>query len=196
MSCTKQIKTYVNQLGEMNEKYGSILEDEEFLKVIDEKLDETRHKYDIILETVKYMENAKAKLTSRYIEPISKAFNKYYGYICENEADEYSVDANINVTKEELGERRNSASLSQGYRDLVDVALRMSLVDAMYTGEKPFIVLDDPFMNLDTNKLDKAKCFLYNLANDYQVIYFTCHKSRAGQQSVSAITLTTLPYRV
>ena len=49
----------------------------------------------------------------------------------------------------------------------------------MYDEEKPFIILDDPFVNLDTEKMSKAKEMLNRLASDYQVIYFTCHESRA-----------------
>ena len=125
------------------------------------------------------METAKERLTSRYMNPIADAFKKYYGYISEGDLDDYNIDANINITKNEFGERRNTASLSRGYRDLIDVALRMALVDAMYEDEKPFVVLDDPFVNLDTEKMNRAKDFLEKLSSDYQVIYFTCHDSRA-----------------
>lgn len=173
------IKTYVNQLGELGEKLEAIQEDEESLKAISEKLVESRHKYDIITQTVKFMETAKERLTSRYMNPISESFKKYYGYISEGDLEDYNIDANINITKNEFGERRNTTSLSRGYRDLIDVALRMALVDAMYEEEKPFVILDDPFMNLDTEKINKAKEFLSKISNDYQVIYFTCHDSRA-----------------
>lgn len=175
----KLIRNYVNQLDGLRENLDSITEDEQQLSLISDKIDESNHKYDIILETVKYMEMAKAGLTARYMTPVSDAFKKYYGYICEEESDLYTIDANINVTKKEYGERRSIANLSKGYRDLIDIALRMALLDAMYLEEKPFVVLDDPFVNLDTEKINKAKEFLNKIAKDYQVIYFTCHESRA-----------------
>ncbi len=37
---------------------------------------------------------------------------------------------------------------------------------------------DDPFVNFDDEKLEKAKRLLQNLGNRYQIVYFTCHKSR------------------
>jgi len=54
----------------------------------------------------------------------------------------------------------------------------MAMVDAMYDMEKPFLIFDDPFVNLDESRLAGAMKFLDNIAKDYQVIYFSCHKSR------------------
>lgn len=35
--------------------------------------------------------------------------------------------------------------------------MRFALVDAMYPGEKPFLILDDPFVNLDDEKLARGR---------------------------------------
>ena len=58
--------------------------------------------------------------------------------------------------------------------------MRMALVDAMYREEKPMVVFDDPFVNLDREKTEAALKFLEEIGKEYQVIYFTCHESRAG----------------
>ena len=54
----------------------------------------------------------------------------------------------------------------------------MAFIDAMYEEEKPFIVLDDPFINLDPPKVEGGMRFLEAIARDHQVLYFTCHESR------------------
>lgn len=149
------------------------------LDSIDEKLEELGHKYDIIKSTADYLARAKDLLSSRYMDPINDAFVRYYSYITTEYLDGYELDAEINVTRQEMGHKRAQYSLSKGYQDLVDVALRMSLVDVMYKGEKPWIILDDPFVNLDTDKLTQVKEFIEEIAKEYQVIYFTCHESRA-----------------
>ena len=92
---------------------------------------------------------------------------------------EFQLDANIHMTKRAFGEARDVEAYSNGSRDLVDICLRMALVDAMYHDEKPFVILDDPFVNLDENRTKRALTFLKEVASDYQVIYFTCHTSRA-----------------
>ena len=42
----------------------------------------------------------------------------------------------------------------------------------------PFIVFDDPFVNLDDNNISGAMCFLKNISKEYQVIYMTCSEGR------------------
>jgi len=74
--------------------------------------------------------------------------------------------------------------LSVGYQDLIGVALRFALADAMYPEEKPFLILDDPFVNFDSQKLARAKQLLDEVAERYQIIYFTCHESRGLNENV------------
>ena len=40
------------------------------------------------------------------------------------------------------------------------------------------IILDDPFVNYDEDKIEKALDQLTQLAKERQILYFTCHKSR------------------
>ena len=64
------------------------------------------------------------------------------------------------------------------YCDHSDHGMRLALVEAMYEEQKPFLILDDPFVNLDENRTKGAMRFLTEIAKEYQVIYFTCHGSR------------------
>ena len=54
----------------------------------------------------------------------------------------------------------------------------MAMIEVMYEDEKPFLLFDDPFVNLDGEKLQRALAFLQQISESYQVIYFTCHESR------------------
>ena len=54
----------------------------------------------------------------------------------------------------------------------------MAMVDAMYEQDKPFLVFDDSFVNLDDEKMRHALTFLKEVGKEYQVIYFTCRENR------------------
>jgi uncharacterized protein YhaN len=58
------------------------------------------------------------------------------------------------------------------------ICTRFALVKAMFKGEQPFLILDDPFVNLDKNKIKNALAFLNELSKEHQLLYFTCHESR------------------
>ena len=57
--------------------------------------------------------------------------------------------------------------------------MRMALIDAMYRKERPFIIIDDMFVNFDNDKLDMTLSLLNDISKEYQIIYFTCNESRA-----------------
>ena len=80
---------------------------------------------------------------------------------------------------EEYGEGYEIGYLSKGYQDLVNICLRLSLVESIFKKEKPILILDDPFVNLDKTKLLKAKKMLEEISKEYQVLYLVCHESRA-----------------
>ena len=95
-------------------------------------------------------------------------------------ASESVMDTSFKVKLREGGKTQHPESLSQGWRDAVQLCIRLSLADALYAeGEKPPIILDDPFVNLDEQRLTAAKQLLATLSNKYQILYFTCHHSRS-----------------
>ena len=124
------------------------------------------------------MEESKQSFTAKYMEPVMSGFKKYFNVITNNSADEYRIDADTNLTVIEQNLPRNIDSLSAGRQDLVGICLRMALVNAMYKEEKPFLIFDDPFVNLDDNNIKGGMKLLDEIAKDYQVIYFTCSESR------------------
>lgn len=135
-------------------------------------------KYDHVLKARVYLGLAKESITAKYADPIMKSFSSYYEMLTNSSAERFRMDANTSVTVEESGKQRNTNTLSSGYRDLIGICLRVALVDAMYKEESPVLIMDDPFANLDDEKLIAGKKFLEQIAHKYQVIYFTCSNSR------------------
>ena len=138
-----------------------------------------QQKYHHILKVQEYLVKAKESITNRYSAPRLKSFCEYYGMITKKSVEQFHIDANINITKNEQGKQREMSTLSSGYRDLIGICLRVALVDAMYQEERPILIMDDPFTNLDDAKMKEAKNFLEYVAKRYQVIYFTCSSERS-----------------
>ena len=88
------------------------------------------------------------------------------------------IDIDMNVTIEEKSGEKQTEYYSKGYRNLFEICKRFALTDVLFTSEKPFIILDDPFYNLDDEKLISALKLVKNLSEEYQILYFVCHESR------------------
>lgn len=142
------------------------------------RIEEYSSRVEIYDKTVEYLQKAKENLSSRYIVDMKNSFERRFAELTDNSA-EIGIDANLSVKLRAEGGARKSESFSAGWQTAISLCLRLSLIDALYEGERPFIVLDDPFVNLDDTKLARALEMLRRLATDTQIIYLTCHTSRS-----------------
>jgi len=186
----QQADTKIEELKTAKAQYTKQMEDlQEQLDLRDEKQAELGEqlyqqekdtkKYAIVRWTQEYLTKAKEQFTARYMDPIANGFAKYYQMLTGDDSHAWVIDANINLKMKEQGELRDTRWLSAGYQDLLGVCMRLALVDTMYKEEKPFLILDDPFVNLDAKKVEAGNQLLLEVAKEYQVIYFTCHDSRS-----------------
>ena len=115
--------------------------------------------------------------------PLRKGLREYLSLIYEKEDSEliaknFSLDMDLSVQFNYHGSTKEEGYLSAGYKDLVAFCSRLALIDALYQNEKPLLVLDDPFTDLDEDKISEALKLLRDIAKNRQVLYFTCHQSR------------------
>lgn len=89
-----------------------------------------------------------------------------------------NIDINLDVKIDVKGSKKELKYFSAGYKDLIYICMRFSLINALFNEELPFVILDDPFVNLDDNKTKRALHLLNELSREYQIIYFICNKSR------------------
>lgn len=175
----KNISDYSSRIESANNQRDALSEEEARAACLESELENDLQKLDIIAKTQKYLDIAKESFTARYMEPVMEGFRIYYGLIDKDASNLYQLDANMDMSKKELGNNRDIRMLSSGYRNLVGLSMRMALVNAMYQHEKPFVVFDDPFIYMDNDMSKKAKDFITEVSKNYQVIYFTCNDSRA-----------------
>jgi len=162
--------------------YESELEMRDELLMKRAELEETLKKYEenysTILLTKKYLMTARDNMTAKYLGKTKSSFEEYTKTISGITGEEFLMDTDFGVSKMDSGATRPIDAYSRGTRDLYNIAARLALVDSLYEGEKPFVVLDDPFCSFDDKKSKSALTLLKKFAKDRQIIYFTCSKSR------------------
>ena len=174
-------RLYADYRDDLNKKAAQLDEMDELRETLDglsEEQAKEKTKLSGIQNARKYLEKAKAEVVSRYSAPILASFEKNMKFIDPQHPVRYRIDTNMQVTVDAEGLQRESELFSAGYRDLMGFCLRLAFIDAVFTGEKPMLILDDPFTNLDDEKTQKARELVREISKDYQVLYFTCSASR------------------
>lgn len=133
----------------------------------------------LLKRTIQLITEAKANLATRYLSKVEQLFNRYMNLWLNNDAIRGVLDINFNVNIEENNKLHVAQGYSAGYCDMIDFCMRLALVDTLFEEEQPFLILDDPFVNLDENRLEKALELLNVMAASKQIIYFVCHPIRA-----------------
>lgn len=148
----------------------------EIERLLDDKKQAEQEKK-ILDKTTDLLKLAKEKLDANYSDPMKNGFNKYVEML--GGKLNLLINTDLEVSIDESGQTHESIYLSEGYKDMVNFCSRMALVDALFKDVKPPVILDDPFVNLDDDKVPKALKLVKDIANENQVLYFACHQSRA-----------------
>ena len=170
-----------NQIKNQIEVLENKIDDNEYLESdiskLKEEIDNLEEKYKILKRTEELLKESKESFSSSYLKSMIVGFNKYLSIIDAKEL-KTAVDTNLDVKIEVNGSQKEIINFSAGYKDLIYICMRFSLIDALFQDETPFVVLDDPFVNLDEIKTSKALEIMNEFAKKYQVIYFSCNSSR------------------
>ena len=148
------------------------------LALAEEKLEKQQDTYELLMDTMIALENAEQRLKDQYIAPIKGRFSVYVQALEKVLDEKVSMDKNFRIVFERGGQSRSDRYLSAGEKSVCALCMRLALIDNMYEGEQPFILMDDPFVHLDAIHLERAKKLLHELSERRQILYFCCHESR------------------
>ena len=191
----RNIEVISKEKEKLIEEYEAILELSDKAKDLEMEIEKALDKYQKIEKTRDYLRKAKDNFLSKYLNPVKKNFDHYYKVLSSNEipsnelssnefsssakySDSISMDTDVTLLVMDEGRQREISYMSDGIKSLMGLALRFALCDAIFKNEKPFILLDDPFTDLDDDNLLRAKRLVKDMAKDYQVIYLSCSKAR------------------
>ena len=171
-----ELKSHIGRLAADAERLPEI---EATVRTLEEELVLARANSNTIANTAQFLEEAKSGLSTRYLADMQNSFSSLLQTLMDGNTPESVMDTSFKVKLLQGGKTQHPESLSQGWRDAVQFCVRLSLADALYAeGEKPPIILDDPFVNLDERRLEAAKRLLVSLSGKYQILYLVCHAER------------------
>ena len=127
----------------------------------------------------KLLEQAKENLQTSYLGPIRQQFDRYMKLLMDESSEKILMTADLEVSLERYGQSRELGYFSAGQTDVVMLCMRLALVDALFRDVEPFVILDDPFVNLDDSRTAQALALLRELAKEKQILYLVCHSSRS-----------------
>ena len=176
--CRGQLTRAKHRTEDLRRQIRECLDSEEQLADLRKELATLRQQYDTCVRTASFLEEARSSFNSRYMNPFLRSFRRHYGMLTGESAQDLQTDADFGISVMSEGLPRDPSLMSEGTRDLISLCRRMAMIDAMYPGEKPFLVLDDPFSNLDDERVKGGMRFLRDASLEYQILYLTCHESR------------------
>ncbi len=130
-----------------------------------------------ITHALQFLQTSEDALSTRYLGAMQESFYRYLTMLMGEGVPDALMDNQFNIRLQGAGQARTMESFSRGWRDAVQFCVRLSLSEALYAeGETPFLMLDDPFVNLDDTRFRAARKMLDALAKKYQILYFACRK--------------------
>ena len=157
------LETPINRAG-LKQLYNNLLKDRDEMEYIIYCAD----------SAIYHLGEGREQLLNNYAPPLKESMAGYMKALSYGKSKlSAGLDKDLNLYIEADGEPRDLGYFSHGLQDLAYFALRMSMLDLIYKTERPFIILDEPFVNYDDRHMEMARALLNKIAKDKQIIYMT-----------------------
>ena len=177
--------TIDSQLWQLRQKRDSLRKEVERISKLDDKMadlkeqkEEAEKKCMLLDRTMDLLDQAKDNLANSYVNKVESSFINYAKLLLDTESNHILIDKDLNVYVDEYGASREIKSFSMGVIDRIMICMRLALVDTLFKEEKPFLIFDDPFVNLDDEHTKKVLSILNKIAKNKQIVYLVCNSSR------------------
>lgn len=139
-----------------------------------EKQNAIEEKLSLLEKTNQFLLQAKENVSERFVGPINLQLKEFLQSF-DMRGREYVIDTNFEIKESAESGLKAFEHSSQGYQDILSLAMRFLLIKMVFKGERPFVVLDDSFVNLDGQNFEKAQKIVNEFARDYQILYICCN---------------------
>lgn len=176
--CIRKISLCQSQIRQKQDIADSSQSLEDKVSQLKQKIADYQERYRILSLTKHYLSKARQDFTDNYLRSIEKNFNRYARILQKDLLLNASMNSDFHILVPDNGVLRETDWYSQGTRDLIDLCSRLSIIEDLFSDESPFLVMDDPFVNLDDRSFQQLSVILHDIADKWQILYFTCHSSR------------------
>ena len=146
----------------------------------DERIEELKKQHKAYYVALKAIENASDNLRLEISPRLGEYSTSLMEIMTNKKYTSFDVTNGLKVTfKDALGTNKSVDFLSGGTRDLTYIAVRMALIDMLYT-EKPPICFDESFAHQDNVRAQAMMNAIHSLSEEgHQSFIFTC-RAREG----------------
>ena len=154
------------------------------MKISPEEAEDARCQFDRILEEGNCYKRIEKTLTqvspnvSNSLDQLSRRTAEIFsGISCSDSRLEFDDTLPSHITRGNI--TLSPERLSQGARGALAIAIRIALAESYLESSDAFIMLDDPFVHMDTDRLAQAISIFKIFFCKHPVIFFTCHENQA-----------------
>ena len=147
----------------------------------DARIEELKKQHKAYYVALKAIENASENLRDEISPRLGEYSTKLMEIMTDKKYTAFDVSEGLKVTfKDQHGAEKSVDFLSGGTRDLAYIAVRMALIDMLYT-EKPPVCFDESFAHQDNVRAKSMMKAIHNLAEEgHQSFIFTCRAREAA----------------
>ncbi len=124
--------------------------------------------------------NLKENLKGNPTVDIEDKFNSYLEIISMGKLSLVDMDDKLNVKLASDNHAMSYDILSEGTKDTVSLAFRLAMLEHIFPDGGGLAIFDDPFTDMDPNRVAEACKLIEKFAQNNQVIFVTCDEKYVG----------------
>jgi len=181
-SFLEQVKEYEIRIKDSMHGWEGIEDMEEKLDSLKEDLVNAKRKFNALSLARDIIENTRRSVLASTTDSFNKEIAGYLKLFTMSRYTNVKMDTaregiHFLVYSPEKMEWIMPEELSRGTQDQIYLGARIALVKLSTGEKKPPIIMDDPFVTFDADRLNSAMQVCRQISTEYQIILFTCNSS-------------------
>ncbi len=142
------------------------------------------------LNIAEVFEEQKQQVQNNPMQDISDSFARYLSIISDDKiSSEFPNLEKLDMSIYSDNHLLDYGKLSEGTKDTVSLAFRLAVLDHLFPDGGGVIVFDDPFTDMDADRLEQSCALILECAKRHQVIFLTCSEEYAKMLGVEEIRM-------